>query len=840
MILIRSRFGGSERGVVRGRVPGVDPQDPGGSRAMGSAGGFMADRDGGGSRNGPGEWIPPAVAPSPAPPPAPRPEGTTRARLAERLLLGVAAIALTVPFVTIVLPEATPLLTVIGAGALAVAATLWAIAERARTRGLGRSWARERAALAARAAAAEALAMASPEAPLLWRPARGDARPAHPLIAAALAGPSGEALSAALEALEARGTAFAGSFPTQAGEPVRIVGRALGRAVAVWPGRKSGAFAAGPVLGALPVPAWLRRGGRIVWANAAAKAIWGDAEFTVDAELSAQAESSGGPVSARRSLIAGGERRTFTFTLTPVEGGILGIAEDVTALSGAEQALTRHLDAQGETLNRLSTAVAIFGADQRLVFANNAYAALWGFDDRFLEGRPSEGEVLDRLRMARQIPEQADYRAWKRQRLALYTRLTEPREEVWQLSDRTLRVVVQPHPQGLLFLFDDITRQVALESSLNTFIDVQRATLDNLHEAVAVFGPDGQLKLANAAFGAIWRVKPEEFSRRLGEMAEAVGRPFEAEGLWRGIIEAASRFDRRDTATGIFTRADGMVLAWALVPLPDGASLVSFVDVTDRTRVEQALRDRNAALETADRLKSEFIGHVSYQLRSPLNVIIGYTELLQRADAPALDGRHRGYVDSIHEASSVLLALINDILDLAVIEAGAMELEIEEVDMHRLLGGAVDVVRRRAEAAHLNVVAAIPDDIGTVEGDARRLRQIVFNLMSNAVNFTPPGGEIGLRAEAEPNAVRIIVWDTGAGMPPEKQATAFGRFESRLDGGARRTGSGAGLGLAIVNRFVDLHGGWVVLASEPGEGTTVTVTLPRKARARQQPPDAAE
>ena len=292
----------------------------------------------------------------------------------------------------------------------------------------------------------------------------------------------------------------------------------------------------------------------------------------------------------------------------------------------------------------LQTAVAIFGRDQKLTFYNRAFVKLWGLPEAWLDQHPSDGEILDRLRETRKLPEQRDYQAWKRARLALYQdgAREQPSEELWHLpGGQTMRVVTQPHPfGGLTFLYEDVTARLTLECNYNTLIKVQSATLDTLSEGVAVFGPDGKLKLHNAAFARIW-----EFERRgtggraaCAHHRRAVARPLRRQrDVWDRLIQAIVSGGARSATWAMSSAATAPSCRSATSPLPDGATLVTFTDVTDRFRIESALRDRNEALEAADRLKSDFIKHVSYELRTPLNTILGFSEHLASGVPGALN-----------------------------------------------------------------------------------------------------------------------------------------------------------------------------------------------------------
>ena len=439
------------------------------------------------------------------------------------------------------------------------------------------------------------------------------------------------------------------------------------------------------------------------------------------------------------------------------------------------------------------------------------------------------GELLESLRERRLLPEYADFPAFKRDQLKLFTSLLEPLEELRHLPDgRTLREVVTPHPfGGLLFTFEDVTDRLALERSYNTLIAVQSETLDNLYEGVGVYGGDGRLKLFNPAFGRIWQLS-EHFLATEPHFTDVLERGrgfFDAGEDWGGIKEKiiTNAFDRMPM-NGRFERVDGSVIDYNKVPLPDGAVLWSYVDVTDSTRVERALRERNEALETADRLKSEFIANVSYELRTPLNAIIGFAEILNNEYFGELNPRQREYSEGIVEASNRLLSLISDILDLAMIEAGRMTLDRDEVDIHALLVSVFNLIRDWARKQDLTLDFDCSPEIGSLVADERRLKQALFNLMSNAIKFTPAGGHVSLGAEREDNTLILTVADTGIGIPVEDRERVFDKFER--GGMADGRTQGAGLGLSLVRNLVELHEGRVEIESAPNEGTKVTCRLP--------------
>jgi signal transduction histidine kinase len=355
---------------------------------------------------------------------------------------------------------------------------------------------------------------------------------------------------------------------------------------------------------------------------------------------------------------------------------------------------------------------------------------------------------------------------------------------------------------------------------------VQRETLDHLYEGIAVYGSDGRLKLSNPAYAAIWKLTQDDLAGEphVSQIAEKFRGFFDDGTNWPERKERlVSRLTADRAASTTLHRRDGSVVQAGTVPLPDGNVLLSYLDVTDSTRVENALRERTDALEAASRLKSEFLANVSYELRTPLTSITGYAEMLtNQAYAGALTPRQLEYSQNILESAQQFTRLVDDILDLATIEAGYMELDTSAVDIHALLSSVLTLQQAQARNLGLRLEFDCPAMIGTVPGDERRLKQVVFSLISNALKFTPSGGTVTVAAYREPSRVALVVSDTGIGVAEEDQARIFESFER---GNPQGRQSGAGLGLALVKSFIELHGGTVELESHPGRGTTVTCWL---------------
>jgi len=251
------------------------------------------------------------------------------------------------------------------------------------------------------------------------------------------------------------------------------------------------------------------------------------------------------------------------------------------------------------------------------------------------------------------------------------------------------------------------------------------------------------------------------------------------------------------------------------------------IDITDRKRREAQLAEAQAAAEAANRAKSTFLANMSHELRTPLSAIIGFSDvMIQGVLGPVSPPRYGEYVRDIHASARHLLALIQDILDLAKAESGRAGVREEEVDLTDLAEGVLRMLGPRAEQGGVALFRQWPAVAPRVRGEARKLRQILINLLSNAVKFTPAGGEVRVTVgQPDPTGIAIVIADTGVGMTSTEIPRAFESFV-QLESGLARAAEGTGLGLPLTRALIEQHGGTIGISSEPGRGTTVTVRLP--------------
>ncbi|WP_420143288.1 PAS-domain containing protein [Sphingobium sp.] len=524
-----------------------------------------------------------------------------------------------------------------------------------------------------------------------------------------------------------------------------------------------------------------------------------------------------------------GERRTMRVVDVPLgAAGVAGYAVDQHEL---EQARTEHRRlemAQRDLLDRLSAGVARFGPDRALRFWNQPFISLFGLRQDALTDAPLFERVLDQMRDARRLPEHRDFPAWRAERRQWFLSPM-PMEENWLLQDGThLRVYAQPLPDGgLLLIFEDRTEQVQLSSARDTLLRVRTATFDNLFESIGVFSSDGRLQMWNSRFRSIWGATEDLLAShpRIDDLMRAVqaqlAKPQQA-NLVRELVRAATV--ERKQRMGHVGFADGRIFEFAAIPLPDGNALFTMLDVTDSRRVEQVLRDRNEALEQADKVKTAFVTNMSYELRTPLTTISGFAEMMSAGYAGELPDAAKSYVDGILQSTTRLSMLIDNVLDLTQGEVGTLPIERTRTDLNAV---AIDSAQRMgldASAKGIEIEIALKPSLGAVQGDGRRIGQAIDHLLENAIRYCGQGARILLHGDGTGEKARIVVSDNGPGITASQQAAIF---DPAVRAGQARSGGRAGIGLPLARQLAEAHGGTLQLVSEAGQGTMVVIELPR-------------
>jgi signal transduction histidine kinase len=545
---------------------------------------------------------------------------------------------------------------------------------------------------------------------------------------------------------------------------------------------------------------------------------------------SERALEMGKPYSRSQPATIGQERRMLRIVDVPLPtGAVAGFAVDIQDLEDARIELAHHQESQRELADRMTAGAVQFDGDRQLAFFNRPFAIMAQLDPEWLAEQPEFDRVLERMRENGRLPEVRDFPAWKAERRAWFTSPEEAIEEDWMLSNGDhLRILGQPLPDGgLRLIFEDRTEQVRLASARDTLLRVRAATFDNLFEVISVFASDGRLYLWNRRFSELWNLDEAWLTEhpRVDELVPAMAKRLvnpTAAAQVRELVRSTT--SGRQSGTGRVSLTDGRHFEFAAVPLPDGNALFTMVDVTDSSRIEAALRERAAALEEADRVKTDFVANMSYELRTPLTSIGGFAEMLQGGYAGELPSAATDYVGAILESVERLSKLINDVLDLTQGDTQGIVLERERVDVAGMCRAAAEALKGRAAEKGQKLELALDQSAGSVIGDARRLRESVEHILRNAVAYTDEGGHIWLKASGDDETATIIIVDDGPGIAPEQQQQVFDRFHRS---GPARGEAALGLGLPLTRQFIEAHGGTVALESAQGKGTSITLTIPR-------------
>ncbi len=553
-------------------------------------------------------------------------------------------------------------------------------------------------------------------------------------------------------------------------------------------------------------------------------------EMLEPASLKRHLVAVGGTEAPVRLTIAFPDSRRFDLVEFQVAGGKAGYLTPLTDSQPAPlEGLQNHING---IIDALATPIAIFNANRELVQFNRAYASLWGLDLTWLKLGLDERTILDRLRTQGLLPAEPDYKAWRAKHLESYT-LKVPREsDPWHLPDgRTIKVISAPAgPKGgVIYVFEDITERLILESRNRALSNVQRETINALSEGVAVFGTNGRLALFNPRFSALWKLPMNELGLNphvdgiLDLAAKAM--PEDGARVWDELKRAVVDLNpTRSDATGRIARADGRLLDYAIIRLPDGQTMMTFVDVTESTNYSRVLKERNDALVTADRMKDIFVQNVSYELRSPLTNIIGFADLLASGEFGELNERQRSYTDYIRASSTTLGVLIDNILDLTTVDAGMTELHPELQDVPSLVekakAGLAAIFPQTSTSLAPKLVIDIAPGLPPFIADGTRIVQILYNLLSNAARFSDPNGEVRLSVTPRGKRIVFAVEDEGDWLSEGLTAQTL---DTPVVAGRQR---GAALGLVVAKTFANLHGGTLNFERREPKGTRVVVNLP--------------
>jgi PAS domain S-box-containing protein len=529
-----------------------------------------------------------------------------------------------------------------------------------------------------------------------------------------------------------------------------------------------------------------------------------------DVRIDAPANAGGGVAASASPPVADISREALNLLLDAVPGGVFHSGPDGNVIYSA---------------GRLHRRAGLVGV--------TAWGERW-YDFLHPEDRPRVRAAWDQA-VAGQTPLRLEYRL-------------DPTDGVtrWVLTDAKPQFDSTGRFTGHVGTTTDITDQKRTEAELRDGEERYRSIIAALGEGVLLAGADGTVLECNQ--GAA-RILGSPASVLIGRnVLKPKMRMYRDDGSlipvaeYPSIVALATGRASAETVLGV-ERPDGGV-AWVRtksVPLlrpgesePFGV-VISLVDTTAQRESEEHLRRAKEEAEAANRTKSAFLTNMSHELRTPLNAIIGFAEIMRDELLGPLGAPHyREYASDIHQSGKHLLDLINDILDLSKVEAGRLELHEEDCNVPALLAASLRLMNERAHANDLRIEQRFPRQLPLLRADARSLKQILLNLVSNAIKFTPSGGRIVISADADEGTFNLTVADSGIGMTPDgvkKALEAFGQVDSSLS----RKYEGTGLGLPLTRALVELHGGRLEIDSALGDGTRVTALFPPERIIRELP-----
>ncbi|MDR2781928.1 MAG: PAS-domain containing protein [Holosporaceae bacterium] len=536
-------------------------------------------------------------------------------------------------------------------------------------------------------------------------------------------------------------------------------------------------------------------------------------------------------------IMINGLRKKILMSECPTIGGdFIGYANDITA----EEALSVNFDkvvtANCEVLENLSTAIVIFGENMRIKFFNNAYQRLMKLEPEWLYSNPTYGEVLDELRNNRQLSEQADYQVYKKAQLALFTSTTDPIKELIHLPNgKTLRLTVSPYQLGgLLFVYEDVTDSLTLQRKNNMLLAVHKETINNLYEGVMVYGSDNRLKIVNKAMQKIWKMFDDDIMTKangmhISELLDTIVRnDIDYGSNWEEFREnAISNLTDRITKTGKLQKKDGSIIQFSYIPLPDGAHMHSYTDITDTYIVERAVMEKNQALKTAQQLRLEFISGISIELKEPLNILIGFSELLLSQSFGTLNDKQMKYCKHLLCASNQLHQLINNLLEMVSIDIDSTDLDLSSFSINDVVEEVIQSLEKRILEKNLDFVKNYQEQHIDFIGDRRRIKQSIYNMLITVIKNAIPHGKVDIIITFDDENLKVVIKDDA--INPHKDKSKIKKVFHRSSRGIK-FGSleNDGISMPLVRSLIELHGGTLKVDSNIGEGTSVICSLPMK------------
>ena len=508
--------------------------------------------------------------------------------------------------------------------------------------------------------------------------------------------------------------------------------------------------------------------------------------------LAVAARTSGKENKTGEFVVIDVKRRRVEVSETPLPArasgkrGTIGFVRDVTRERELEDNLKSHIASHNSVLEHLKTAIATFDVNMRLQFYNTSFMNLWDLEAEWLDKSPTYSHILDMLREKRRLPENRDFNAYKTREIKFFTSLVSTTEDILHLpSGVTLRRMLTPHPQGgLLITYEDVTGHLTMERSMTMLNETQYTVLNNLREAVLLFGSDGRLRLANAAYLNLWQIGDPDFNTPPLTVVEVIEKQkpfFENEDNWETLKEQLLGVATAHTGE-IFQilRPDGKVLEFSAAGLPDGGVFVSFLDVTEEERNTSLAQEKEMLLSRfkqttvqAEKLRAVFFEQLGREINPQLSALTDTVKKLSDGGNLRFNRRQKVCLQTIFDASAELKNLFGDMVDLALIETGSAVLELECIDIGALLNGVLNAVKEQARLKNVALNLTCPDELPTLVADKKRLKQVLFYLVNNAVAAAFKDGGVSLSVQTGDKNLIVAIEETSLDVKNESDTVNF-------------------------------------------------------------------
>lgn len=540
------------------------------------------------------------------------------------------------------------------------------------------------------------------------------------------------------------------------------------------------------------------------------------------------------PKKINEHAIINGSRRLLSIEETPFLGTdkSTGIAIDITDKETLEITYKNYKKQTDEVLNNISVPIAIFDEETVLIFANLATIKLFSIEGLDFHGKCKFSDIMDYLMSNESIISSTDIARYKDEAEKLFQTIIDPYHTTIHLKNgKTMMVTISPNRGGgMIFMFEDISDKIALEREVNSISAIQLETLDHLAEAIMVFGSDNRIKITNPAMNNIWEKEKSFTDLHISDFFESSSHLFNSETelkLWisKLVNTAAQRIEFSEK----LNLSSGKTIKYSYIPLPDGLNLIKFLDISDEINLERAIKEKTDLASQIDKLKSNLVSNISYELRAPLQTINGFAEILYNKYFGDLNEKQMEYCQGISHSVERVTEVVDAIINIANIEAGQMKIKYTEVNLLDFIKDSISLFSNRAKIQELSLSTDFSDSSFTVFIDTQSMTQAMFQLISKSIKITPLGGKILISvaiSESNPDYFNLIISDNGLSMTDEeldktKKMLLSDSNDGSMDGSIE-------FGLILANNIVRLHNGKISIDSKENIGNSVSCCIPIK------------